>query len=475
MQLLTLAEFLSLAKNAKKIAVFQEIPANQLTPTAVYTLLKETYSTDGVMLEDLHQGNLRYSHICFEPIASLSINQGHHDNPLGALRHLQAQHQSTTDISVAHLITNAVGFITYDVVRYFEQIPDRHEPELSLPICLFNFYALSLAFNHDKHTILISRVVETGANPEQAYYQTKNRITELITRINKYHDTNFCQNKISTTRQFIETDTYDADFTNMVKKAKEYITRGDAFQIVLSRCFKSNYSVSPFEIYQSLRKVSPAPFMFYIPTESCVIMGASPERLINVANNEVTVNPIAGTRKRTIEKTDEMIAKELLHDKKELAEHMMLLDLARNDVGAVSDPGSVHVTHFLQVKHYSHVSHITSTVSGHLQKKYDAFDALEAAFPAGTLSGAPKIRAMQIIDELETSRRGLYGGAICRIDSLGNLDSCIAIRTAILKNGVATIRAGAGIVFDSDPLTEAQETYEKARSLLDAIAKAHGE
>jgi anthranilate synthase component 1 len=215
--------------------------------------------------------------------------------------------------------------------------------------------------------------------------------------------------------------------------------------------------------------------MFYFPVLSNVIIGASPERLIRVQNKHITVNPIAGTRKRTEEKTDEAITTDLLNDKKELAEHMMLVDLARNDVGAVSVPGSVRVSELMRVKHYSQVSHITSTVTGQLQEKYDALDAFAASFPAGTLSGAPKVRAMQIIDELETSRRGLYGGAICRLDSLDNLDSCIAIRMAVLNNGTATVRAGGGIVYDSCPLAEAHETRQKARSLLEAIAQAHGE
>ncbi len=275
--------------------------------------------------------------------------------------------------------------------------------------------------------------------------------------------------------QAVESDTSDAEFINLVVKAKEYITLGDAFQIVLSRCFKRNYSVPPFKIYKTLRKVSPAPFMFYFPIYDIIIMGASPERLIRVHNKEVTVNPIAGTRKKTVDRSDQNMTNELLSDKKELAEHMMLVDLARNDVGAVCEPGSVKVCDFLQVKHYSHLSHITSTVTGKLKEKYDALDALKAAFPAGTLSGAPKIRAMEIIDELELSHRGLYGGALCRIDASGNFDSCIAIRMAVLKEGVATIRTGAGIVYDSNPAAEAQETVLKAQSMLNAISAAHGE
>ena len=474
MQLLTLSEFQILAKNAKKVAVFQEIPAGHLTPIAIYSLLNQAYQAPGVMLEDLHQGDNRYSYLCFEPIATLTIQNGSHDNPLTALRHLQSEHRYATREGMAERISSAVGFLTYDAIRYFEAIPDKHQPDPSLPICLFHFYALSIAFDHAKQTLIISTVIAVGHDPDQAFHRARKKITETIALLAHSIDSPppvIKQPRTITT----DVDTSDTDFISMIKKAKNYILRGDAFQIVLSRCFKCHYTVTPFSIYQTLRKVSPAPFMFYFPTESFVILGASPERLVGVQQNTVTVNPIAGTRKRSTEKTDEAITEELLNDKKELAEHLMLVDLARNDVGAVSIPGSVRVDDFMQVKHYSHVSHITSTVKGQLHEKYDAFDALKAAFPAGTLSGAPKIRAMQIIDELETTRRGLYGGAICRLDGAGNLDSCIAIRMAILQNGIACIRTGAGIVYDSNPAAEAQETYAKASSLIDAIAKAHGE
>lgn len=204
-------------------------------------------------------------------------------------------------------------------------------------------------------------------------------------------------------------------------------------------------------------------------------MGASPEKLISVINRQVVIHPIAGTRQRTQNSPDQQIADELLNDKKERAEHMMLVDLARNDLGAVCNPGSIEVKELMQVKHFSHVSHITSTITGQLQENKDALDALAAAFPAGTLSGAPKIRAMQIIDELETSKRGLYGGAICRIDNQGNLDSCIAIRMAILEEGIATVRTGAGIVYDSDPKSEANETRHKAQAMLEALKMAEEE
>jgi anthranilate synthase component 1 len=475
MQPLTLDEFIIYAKDVRRVAVFEEIPAGKLTPVMIYTLLNKVHKADGVMLEDLHrQDRIQYSFICFEPIASLTMNRNDGSHPLTALRDLQLKFAYKTRADAADLITSSAGFMTYDAIRYFEDIPDRHAPDLSLPEILFNFYALSLTFNHAKKTILVSTVVSVGDHPEQAYKQARKKIMtiiELLISSSREAETSIEKQEPSS----VEVDTSDADFMHMVEKAKDYIKRGDAFQIVLSRCFTANYSVPPFAIYKTLRRISPAPFMFYFPTKSNVIIGASPEQLIRVQHKQITVNPIAGTRKRTGEKTDEAVTTDLLHDKKELAEHMMLVDLARNDVGVVSDPGSVQVSELLHVKHYSHVSHITSTVTSQLQEKYDALDAFAASFPAGTLSGAPKIRAMQIIDELETSRRGLYGGAICRLDYLGNLDSCIAIRMAILKNGIATIRTGAGIVYDSNPLTEAQETYQKARSMLDAIAAAHRE
>jgi len=474
-QPLTLDEFKELAKNAGRVAVFHEIPAGKLTPFIIYRLLNQAFKTDGAMLEDLHQrACTRYSHICFEPIASLTINNDDDSQPFVALRDFQSRFMYSTRADVADLITSAIGFITYDAVRYFETIPDRHAKDSSLPVLLFNFYALGLSFDHEKQTILISNVVDANHQPEQAYNQAQQKIMDIIRLLSTSPDEvdlMIAKNVASP----VEVDTSDTDFMRRVEKAKEYIIRGDAFQIVISRCFKRNYSVSPLEIYKTLRRVSPAPFMFYFPTKTRVIIGASPERFIRVHHKQVTVNPIAGTRKSTGEKTAEAITADLLSDKKEVAEHMMLVDLARNDVGAVSEPGSVEINELLHVKHYSHISHITSSVTGKLQEKKDALDAFAASFPAGTLSGAPKIRAMQIIDELETSRRGLYGGAICRLDSSGNFDSCIAIRMAVLKDGIATIRTGAGIVYDSNPATEAQETHQKARSILDAIAQAHGE
>lgn len=475
MQALTIDEFKTLAEQAKRIAVFREITAGKLTPIHSYRLLSEKYGEKGVILENLNkQESTRYSYICFNPLASLKVAHGEQHDPLAMLRNFQSEYSFSTRDNVAKLINAAVGFITYDIVRYFESIPDRHPIDPLLPIMLFHFYTLNLTFDHKNKSVLISTVVEVSQDHEMDYQNACDRIEEtaqlLATVLPEMH---LLSESIKPTK--INVDISDSDFIDKIEKAKKYIVAGDAFQIVLSRCFKRHYSVDSLEIYKTLCQVSPSPFMFYFPTENGVMLGASPERMVSVVDREVVVNPIAGTRKHIHGSTDESITADLLGDKKELAEHMMLVDLARNDVGSVSEPGSVVVSELLQVKHYSHVSHIVSTIKGQLKDKYDALDAFSAAFPMGTLSGAPKIRAMEIIDELETSRRGIYGGAICRIDALGNFDSCIAIRMAFLSDGMATIRVGAGIVYDSDPASEAQETHQKANAMLHAIAKAHGE
>jgi anthranilate synthase component 1 len=314
-----------------------------------------------------------------------------------------------------------------------------------------------------------------GKDPTQAYEQAQGKIKNLIKKISSFSSVHeMSSSHPLSINSCYESDVSDEAFVQLVEQAQDYIKKGDAFQIVLSRCFKKNYHSKPFDIYRALRQVSPAPYMFYLPLKDRVIVGASPERMVSVYQRQVSINPIAGTRRRLDQEQDQKMEQELLCDEKELAEHRMLVDLARNDLGRVCDIGSIRVEELTKVKHYSHVSHITSIVTGTLAKSYDFLDAFAASFPAGTLSGAPKIRAMQIIDELEHSRRGLYGGAIGRLDGAGNFESCIAIRMASLKDGVATIRTGAGIVHGSNPQAEAEETHQKASSLLAAINFAEG-
>ncbi len=483
---LSLDEFLALASTAERVAVFREISADRLTPVGIVEALAEEMRDGAILESGLRQEEAgRYSFIAFDSMAQLRAQQGavmqrigdkttvRNTHPFTALRQLMTQLACAGKQHAIDFVSGAVGFIAYDAVRYFEAIPARHTNDQAIPDMLFNFYRTTLMFDHVQQKLLISRIVETGADPQKTYQETQEKITQLIDKITASTQ----QSAMPVSTQIkppaqVHTDISDTQFMALVEQAKEYIKAGDAFQIVLSRCFKQPYTVHPFEIYRALRQVSPAPYMFYLPVDDSIILGASPERLISVYNQQVTINPIAGTRRRTAQTDNEQLTAELLSDPKEVAEHRMLVDLARNDLGAVCEPGSITIKELLQVKHFSHVSHITSVVTGQLCENKDVFDALAAAFPAGTLSGAPKIRAMQIIDELETSRRNIYGGAICRLDFQGNFDSCIAIRMAMLKDGTATVRTGAGIVYDSDPQAEANETRQKAQSVLAAIAVA---
>ncbi len=480
------AQFERLAAQSSRVCVYREIPADRLTPVSIVESLGEKMK-DGAVLEsaDRHYDNGRYSFIAFGPVAEIRVIDGKVHlrvgeeqqesdlQPLQALRQLSAQMKPASD---TEMFNGAIGFISYDAVRLFESIPDRHKNNYAFPEMMFRFYQNILTFDHQKQSLFINVTITTEGNLKKNYEQTQNYIDNLIKDIFKYAQVtqeetmgNIKENSN------VSMDIDDNRFIELVEKAKEYIALGDAFQIVLSRKFSKSYTVSPFMIYRTLRRISPAPYMFYLPLENKVIIGASPEKLISVHEGEVFINPIAGTRSRSTHQEEDFNSKALLTDKKELAEHMMLVDLARNDLGAVCQPGSIKVVDFLKVKHFSHVSHITSVVNGRLRPDRDALDALAAAFPAGTLSGAPKIRAMEIIDELESSRRGLYGGAICRLDFQGGFDSCIAIRMAILADGLATVRTGAGIVHDSVPEKEAQETWQKAQGVLQAIAVAERE
>lgn len=470
---LSLEEFRKLATQSKRVAVFKEIEVNNLSAVSIYEILSKNNCADGILLEDLQQRDgFRNSFIGFNPLDTLEVNQLV-ENPLQLIRNLQEKHKFTTRQEINNLITSAAGFVSYDAVRFFENIPDRHQNIHDFPLIFFRFFSLSITFSHDHKNILISKVIEIEDDIEKSYNSAQlylNNIIEILQSA-KEEDTTPSSviNEID-----LEVDTSDEQFCKIVEIAKDYVVKGDAFQIVLSRTFKRNYSRSPLEIYKTLRKVSPAPFMFYIPLTTSFLIGASPERFIQVHNRKIIANPIAGTRKRN-KTNDHLVKEELLNDEKELAEHMMLVDLTRNDVGSVSEAGSVKVSELLHVQHYSHVTHITSTITGVLKKEYDPLDALRAAFPVGTLSGAPKIRAMEIIDELEQSRRNLYGGAVCRVDAQFDIDSCVAIRMAHLKDGKAYVRTGAGIVFDSNPARELLETFEKAQPMLETIAIAHGE
>jgi anthranilate synthase component 1 len=360
----------------------------------------------------------------------------------------------------------AVGYLSYDAVRLFEQLPSRHRPG-ELPIASFSFYRSLLAFDH----VLQRLVLISHANPGRraAFDEAQAALDAMEADLRRPLPA-----AAPTTAPPEVAGLGDgADFRAAVATAQQHIAAGDIFQVVLSRQHSVACTLDPFTVYRALRMVNPSPYMYFVKEGPTAIAGASPEMLVRVEGGAVETRPIAGTRPRGVTpEQDDALAAELLADPKERAEHLMLVDLGRNDLGRVCRFRSVNVPEFMSIERYSHVSHLVSAVKGELAEAKDALDALVATFPAGTLSGAPKIRAMQIIDALEPVARGLYGGALGYLDLRGNLDFCIAIRTLVLSHGRATLQAGAGIVADSDPRSEERETEAKAGAMLAALKLA---
>lgn len=471
---LLLSEFLELAGTHKRVGVFKKISEFHILPHIVYSGLKKEGAA--VMLESGIKDKLfgRYSYIGYKPYASIE-KQGdptaleQFENYLNTFR--CAEHN---DLPVE--VSGAVGFLTYDAVRLCEDIPDRHDNELQLPDLCFFFHEVVLVFDHFDHTLTICICQEVSDNPANSYHEAMQKIAEIEGQLPQNDTNTVTRHRSEVQMPVAESDLSDREFCELVEKAKHYIHIGDIFQVVISRRFQKQCQASPLSIYRKLLEINPSPFMFLLETAEFAIVGASPERLVKVKDGCVETNPIAGTRKRSHDPEEDLaLEKSLLQDEKELAEHMMLVDLARNDIGRVSQPGSVAIKDFKSIHRFSHVMHIVTTVYGAIEPNKHALEAIKSVLPAGTLSGAPKIRAMQIIDELEQSRRGLYGGAICMIDRRGNLESCIAIRMAVIKDGMATVRTGAGIVYDSVPEKESDESRHKAQGILEAIHLAEEE
>ncbi len=473
----TLEEFKCSSENAGRSIVYREFPCDDLTPIQAFLSLNA--QEGAVLLESAvkDQELGRYSLIAVEPFAEFRskgkcseyLTRGECDakssDPYGHLREVVQAARFSRHPNHPPMVGGAIGFATYDAVRLFEEIPDRHTDLHQLPDLLFFFHAVHIAFDHSRGTVLISVHVERTDDPQNDYSAAVDKIDEVHGRLKA---ASMRPKSPAYPLRPFEEEMDDAAFCSLVKKAQEHIFKGDAFQIVLSRSFTSAFPGDPFDVYRALRMTNPSPFMFYIQTKEFAIAGASPERLVRLQKGKLQTMPIAGTRPR-IHGEEDKIALELLQDPKEDAEHMMLVDLGRNDLGIVSKIGSVKVKELKVAKYFPHVIHLVSQVESEIAEGFDPLDVLKAVFPAGTLTGAPKIRAMQIIDALESSRRGIYGGAICSIDSNGDFDSCIAIRTALIQKGTATVRAGAGIVFDSDPQKEAEETRAKAKGVIQAI------
>ncbi len=485
----TLNEFRELAKQGNLVPVCMEVLADLETPVSVFRKLKS--SPHSFLLESVEQGEQlgRYSFLGAEPLLVFQAAGGEQtltfrdrelpvekkESPQDTLRGVLAHFQPVTIPDLPPLTGGAVGYMSYDTVRYYEEIPDRNPDTINTPDCLFMLADSIVAFDHVKHRMLLiaNALVEEGASLEEIYADAVKRVKALRDRVTAAPVAPEKREPVTGSIDVSSNCTRE-EFEDWVRICKDYIHAGDIFQVVISQRFTTDLKSDPFDIYRAVRAVNPSPYMFYLSCGDFQIAGSSPEILVRCQDGQVTVRPIAGTRKRGGTPAEDVaLEKDLLADEKEIAEHVMLVDLGRNDVGRVSEYGSVRVTDFEIIERYSHVMHIVSNVVGDLAEGKDAFDALGACFPAGTLSGAPKIRAMQIIDELENLRRGIYGGAVCYFGFNGSMDSAITIRTAIIKDGKVNVQAGAGIVADSVPATEYEETVNKAKAMIRAIEWAN--
>ena len=394
-------------------------------------------------------------------------------DPLRRLEELLEAYRAPHVQGLPRFSGGAVGYAGYDTIRYVEHLPNAPQDDRQLPDLCFAFYDRMAIFDHiNKTTKVVAHVHVDRHDLKGSYDKACRQVDRLVERLQQgVADLQITDIETGGEAKIQYTSNFTPDeFKAAVRKGQEYIFAGDIFQVVLSQRFQTETRARPFDIYRALRTVNPSPFMFYIKMGATCLVGSSPEIMVRVEGDHVTIRPLAGTRKRGENaEEDRKLAQELLEDPKERAEHIMLVDLGRNDVGRVAQFGSVELHDLLNVEFYSHVMHISSTVTGRLEPGKTCFDAMRSCLPAGTLSGAPKVRAMEIIDELEPHRRGPYGGAVGYIDFSGNMDTCIALRTMVLLGQTAYVQAGAGIVADSDPEMEYRETVNKAMGLLRAI------
>jgi len=479
-------EFLQLAQEGTVVPVIKRVMADLLTPVAAYLKLHRL-SPFSFLLESVEGGEkvARYSFLGFGPHTVVRCRAGRvtietssgveetEETMLAVLRRMSGWHIPVRLPDMPPFVGGAVGYLSYDAVRWFENIPDKNPDTLNLDESVMMFFSRLLAFDHARHQIhIIANVFTEGKTTdlEEEYQKAVTDIEEIEARL---------EDPIEPTprregpKDKLRSNMTKEGYERAVERAKEYIAAGDIFQVVISQRFSVGLTVHPFEVYRALRVVNPSPYMFYLSIGDCTVLGASPEMLVRATGRRLEYRPIAGTRRRGETETEDLLlGEELRADEKEVAEHVMLVDLGRNDLGRVSDYGSVEVTELMVIERYSHVMHLVSGIKARLRQGMDRFDALAACFPAGTVSGAPKVRAMEIIDKLESTRRGIYAGAAMYIDYSGNLDSCIAIRTLIVKDNKAYIQVGAGLVADSVPETEYFETVNKARALLQAIEMA---
>jgi anthranilate synthase component 1 len=490
----TLEQFVEKAQQGNLIPVYRELVADIDTPVSAYLKLSDLSNGYSFLLESVEGSEkvARYSYLGCSPYQSLS-SRGHQvtitrgksvqrqtlldgRDPLEVIRDLMAEYRFVSPDTADRFYGGAVGYLSYDMVRHFEQLPDINPDDLQLPECEFMFTDTLVIFDHVMHRMRVVANAHVDGDPQQAYWDAIRRIDRLVEALEapvpeQAH--NRRTPRIPDNPSAMKSTMTRSQHHEAVLKAKDYIEAGDAIQVVVSHRLSADLQIPPFDLYRALRAINPSPYMYYLSFGESKIIGASPELLVREEGGKVITRPIAGTRRRGKDAAeDRRLADELMADEKERAEHLMLVDLHRGDIGQVCKPGTVQVDQLMQVEYYSHVMHIVSNVVGDLADDYDQYDLLRAVFPAGTVSGAPKLRAMQIIEELEPVRRGPYAGVIGYFSFSGSMDTCITLRTIVGKNGTYHFQAGGGIVADSVPEAEYQETLLKIGALLDAARLA---
>lgn len=480
-------EFRRLAEQGNLIPVSREFMADMETPVSVLSRFAD--EPDVFLFESVEGGERfgRYSFIGLHPRAVFTIEDGKPflrdaegkrpldivGNAFFTLREVMAPDQAVAVPGVPPLFGGAVGYLGYECVNLFERLPEPKYLGANNLEAAFMLTDEMIIFDNVRHTVMISVCARTDESGDlrDAYDNAVSRIEALRDRMRSVaRSQSNCPPRPPVK---IEGSMSRRDFTAMVEKAKKYIAEGEIIQVVLSQKFSAPLQIAPLHIYRALRYINPSPYTFFLKTSGRILIGSSPETMVKLTDGVAALRPIAGTRKRGADEvSDRKNADELLKDEKERAEHLMLVDLGRNDLGRIAAPGSVQVRDFMKVERYSHVMHLVSNVEAAAAPGIDAFDLVKATFPAGTLSGAPKIRAMQIINELEPAARGPYGGAVGYISNTGNLDLAITIRTLVVENNRISIQAGAGIVYDSDPDKEYDETINKAAAVFKALQLA---
>jgi len=482
-------EFSRLARESTLVPVIKSVTADLLTPVSAF-LAVAANEPNCFLLESVERGEQigRYTFLGARPYMQIqsrgtriTIQRGskreqRSGNVIDIVKEIFRQHHPAEIAGLPPFTAGAVGYFAYDIARQFENIGEHAKDDLKLPDCSLMFFDRLLAFDHLRHEIHIIATADVRhETPRQAYNRAAKDIAALEKKLAAgLHSIKWEKAPHrAASRLKIHAGTSRQRFIKSVERAKEYIRAGDAFQIVLSQRLDFIPESAPFDIYRALRTVNPSPYMYFLRNDDTHILGSSPEMLVRVTGRKLEYRPIAGTHPRGSDATEDAeLEQKMLTDEKERAEHVMLVDLGRNDLGRVSQYGSVKVRDLMYVERYSHVMHLVSALEGKLRPELDSLDAFAACFPAGTLSGAPKVRAMQIIEELEPTRRGIYGGSVLYADFAGNLDSCIAIRTMLMQGKKAYLQAGAGIVADSDPASEFQESMNKAQAVLKAVEAA---